>query len=211
MTELIGVFGASGFAREVMPLVRAQLNPGQRAVFVDRADAPPLNGHEVWAEDRFLADPAARHFVVAIAEMPLRQRLWSAARAAGLTPYAVRANSCEIQDETRIGPGAILCAFTSVNSNAVIGEGLHLNIYSYIAHDCVIGDFVTFAPRVSCNGNIAIGDGAYIGTGAVLRQGRPDKPLTIGAGAVIGMGAVVTRDVPPGVTVIGNPARPMER
>ena len=44
----------------------------------------------------------------------------------------------------------------------------------------------------------------YIGSGAIIRQG-----LTIGAGAVVGMGAVVTKGVPPGVTVIGNPAKPL--
>lgn len=56
-----------------------------------------------------------------------------------------------------------------------------------------------------------IGDGAYIGTGAVIKQGTPDRPLRIGAGAVVGMGAVVTRDVAPGMTVVGNPARPLEK
>lgn len=75
----------------------------------------------------------------------------------------------------------------------------------------MIGDCVTFAPRVSCNGNVVIGDGAYIGTGAVIKQGTPDRPLRIGAGAVVGMGAVVTRDVAPGMTVVGNPARPLEK
>lgn len=71
----------------------------------------------------------------------------------------------------------------------------------------MIGDFVTFASRVICNGNVHIHDHAYIGTGAVIRQGTPDKPLIIGKGAVVGMGAVVTKDVPAGVTVVGNPAK----
>ena len=72
----------------------------------------------------------------------------------------------------------------------------------------MIGDYVTFAPSVRCNGNIVIEDHAYIGTGAVIKQGTPEKPLVIGKGAVVGMGAVVTKDVPPGVTVVGNPAKP---
>ena len=58
-----------------------------------------------------------------------------------------------------------------------------------------------------CNGNITIEDHVYVGAGAMIRQGKPGKPLVIGQGAVIGMGAVVTKDVPEGVTVVGNPAR----
>ena len=105
----------------------------------------------------------------------------------------------------------MLCGHTTITSNVRIGRGFHLNLNSYIAHDCVIGDYVTIAPSVACNGNTVIGDGAYIGAWAVMRQGVPDKPLTIGAGAVIGMGAVVTTDVVPGDTVIGNPARLLAR
>jgi acetyltransferase-like isoleucine patch superfamily enzyme len=73
----------------------------------------------------------------------------------------------------------------------------------------VIGDFVTLAPGAKINGNVVVQDHAYIGTGAMIRQGRPGEPLVIGEGAIVGMGAVVTRSVPPGVTVVGNPARPL--
>ena len=74
-----------------------------------------------------------------------------------------------------------------------------------------MGDFVTFAPGVHCNGNVVVEDHAYIGAGAILKPGRPDEPLVIGRGAVVGMGAVVTKSVAPGTTVVGNPARPLQK
>ena len=70
-----------------------------------------------------------------------------------------------------IGEGSLLCPFTCLTSNIKIGKFFHANIYSYVAHDCIIGDYVTFAPGVKCNGNIHIEDHAYIGTGAVIKQG----------------------------------------
>jgi acetyltransferase-like isoleucine patch superfamily enzyme len=51
-------------------------------------------------------------------------------------------------------------------------------------------------------GGVRIGDGAFVGAGAVVVPG-----VTIGADAIVGAGAVVTRDVVPGTTVVGNPAR----
>ena len=116
-----------------------------------------------------------------------------------------------VGDEVKLGSGAILQPFVSLTANIIIGRSFHANIYSYVAHDCIIGDFVTFAPGVMCNGNVHIGDRAYIGTGAVIKQGTPEKPMLIGADAIVGMGAVVTKDVPEGVTVIGNPARILDK
>ncbi|MEL6737032.1 MAG: acetyltransferase, partial [Pseudomonadota bacterium] len=87
----------------------------------------------------------------------------------------------------------------------------HCNIYSYVAHDSIVGDYVTLGPRVSVNGRVSIEDGAYIGSGATILPGNPDKFLVIGAGATVGAGAIVTKSVKPGEVVVGNPARPIAR
>jgi len=210
MERCIAIYGASGFGREVMPLVRAQHDgPGVNMVFVDDGLA---DGGRVLSFDDFLKRPEPRkQFVIAIANSAVRETLAERCLAAGLESLAVRAANVVTLDDVAIGEGSILCPFALVTSTVRIGRFFHGNYHSYVAHDCVIGDFVTFAPGAKCNGNVHIDDHAYIGSGAVLKQGTPDRPRRIGRGAVIGMGAVVTKDVAAGETVVGNPARPLRR
>ena len=91
-----------------------------------------------------------------------------------------------------------------------IGKYFHANRFSQIAHDCKIGNYVTFAPQVNCNGNVHVHDYVYVGTGAIIKNGTKDRPLVIGEGSIIGMGAVITKDVEPYTTMIGNPAKKMK-
>jgi sugar O-acyltransferase (sialic acid O-acetyltransferase NeuD family) len=209
MAKIFGLFGAGGFAREVMPLARAAMAADSTLYFVETTPQKnQINGIQIISEAEFIAMSGEKTYAIGIADSTVREAI-----ATRMQPYATAtsliANNCFMGDENHFGEGIILCPFTTITSNAKIGKHFHANIYSYIAHDCVIGDYVTFAPNVHCNGNIHIHDHAYIGTGAILRQGTPEKPLVIGRGAVIGMGAVVTKSVDAGVTVIGNPARPM--
>lgn len=212
MTELVGLYGASGFGREVLPLLRRQENDSDLVFIDDGAFEAQMNGAPILDWNGFIARPADKRSVcIAIADSRLRKKLADRCGESGIGFVDVHAENVVIMDGVEIGEGAILCPFVTLTSNIHIGKQFQANIYSYVAHDCVIGDFVTFAPGVKCNGNVVVEDHAYIGTGAILRQGKPGKPLVIGEGAVVGMGAVVTKDVPPGVTVIGNPARPLER
>ena len=147
--------------------------------------------------------------MLAIANGKVREQLAVRCEADGVRPWTVSADNVVRMDDVALGEGAALGPFVTITSNIRIGRHFHANLYSYVEHDCVIGDFVTFAPGVKCNGNVVVEDHAYIGTGAVIKQGRPGQPLVVGRGAVIGMGAVVTRHVPAGTTVAGNPARPL--
>lgn len=215
MINFIGVYGASGFGKEVMPLARAQFSnlEKQQFVFIDDSQAGrTLGGYPVFSYAEFLAHSSKeKGVVIAIANSRVREKLAAQLATDKVQQLNLQANNAVIVDEAEIAEGSLFCAFTCVTSNAKIGKGFHANIYSYVAHDCIIGDFVTFAPSVKCNGNVHIEDHAYIGTGAIIKQGTPDKPLVIGKGAIVGMGAVVTKDVPAGVTVVGNPARVLEK
>jgi sugar O-acyltransferase (sialic acid O-acetyltransferase NeuD family) len=198
-----------------MPLARQELAacgfPAERLVFIDDGAAPAgVNGHRVIRFDQFLAEAAStRTVALAIANSRVRADLAAKCSDNNVALWTLKAENVVVMDDVEIGEGALLSPFTTLTSNIRIGRCFHANLYSYVEHDCVIGDYVTFAPGVKCNGNVHIGDHSYIGAGAVIRQGRPGAPLVIGEGAVVGMGAVVTRDVAPGVTVAGNPARPL--
>ena len=213
--KLIGVYGASGFGKEVMPLVRAQFVELDKEsfVFIDDGQAnTDLNGYQVLSYTDFINDfKTDKRVTIAIANSQVREKLVARLNQDNVQHLEIQAANTVILDEVEMGEGSLLCPFTCITSNIKIGKFFHANIYSYVAHDCIIGDYVTFAPGVKCNGNIHIEDHAYIGTGAVIKQGTPDKPLVIGKGAVVGMGAVVTKSVPAGVTVVGNPARILEK
>jgi sugar O-acyltransferase (sialic acid O-acetyltransferase NeuD family) len=212
---ILGIVGAGGFAREIMPLARMVDigKPIDRFYFVveDGDTSASVNGLPCMQESQFLALKEERYFNIGIGDSRLRQRIVTKYTASGCLPVSLQAPDVVAYDDVQVGDGAVLCARSMITSNARIGKYFHANIYSYVAHDCVIGDYVTFAPGVHCNGHVVIDDHAYIGTGVVLKHGSPDKPLRIGAGAVVGMGAVVTKDVPAGATVVGNPARVFDR
>jgi len=107
-------------------------------------------------------------------------------------------------------------------SNISIGEDTFIN-YDCVFLDCnriTLGREVQIAPRVQIYTAthpldaatrrsklefalpVVIGDGAWIGGGALVCPG-----VTIGENTVVGAGSVVTRDLPAGVLAVGNPCR----
>jgi acetyltransferase-like isoleucine patch superfamily enzyme len=118
---------------------------------------------------------------------------------------------CEIGDNTRIGP------FVEIQRGARIGSNCKIQSHTFVCSgveiedEVFVGHGVLFIndkfPRVSGDWELlptVVERGASLGSGAVILGG-----VRIGPGAVVGAGAVVTRDVDPGQTVVGNPARPL--
>lgn len=121
-----------------------------------------------------------------------------------------------ILPNAKIGSDCNICSHCFIENKVVVGDrvtikcGVHLWDGLVIGDDVFIGPNVTFTndkyPR-SLNTNFEcrttrIENGVSIGAGAIILPG-----IAIGQGATIGAGAVVTKDIPPGVTVVGNPAR----
>jgi sugar O-acyltransferase (sialic acid O-acetyltransferase NeuD family) len=204
---ILGIFGSGGFGREVMPIAtKYSTSP----FFVEKElKNDTINGYQTISECDFFNLPNYKTFNVAISNSKIREKIVHQCLSRGLTPISLHSEHAIIYENTQIGQGFILCPFSIISANTKIGIFFHANLYSYVAHDCIIGDYVTFAPGVKCNGNVHIKDHVYVGANAVIRNGTNDNPIIIGEGAIIGMGAVVTKNVPPYTTVVGNPAKPL--
>lgn len=213
----LGLVGAGGHGREMMPIMQAYAAKISKkyskteVFYIEKKDAVPLGGIPVLSEENFLSLGGTKFFNVAIANSKIRQTIAERFEAQGATPVTLMADNFVQLGTNSIGRGGMFSPFSCVTADVSIGDYFQCNIYSSISHDCAIGDYVTFAPGVRCNGNIIIESHAYIGAGAIIKQGTPGNPLVIGRGAIVGMGAVVTKSVAPDSVVIGNPAKLMHR
>lgn len=205
------ILGAGGHGRDVLVALRAHDSDfGSRTFlgFIDdgdpdserlqRLEAPLLGGSG--ALERY---PGAG-FVVGIGEPAVRQALAARALAAGLEPVTVIHRQATIGDDVLLGPGTVICAGARLTTNVRTGIHVHVNINSTVAHDVSLHDYATLNPQAAVSGDVTVETGATIGTGAVIRQG-----LTVGGWAIVGAGAAVIKNVPPGATWAGVPARPL--
>jgi UDP-3-O-[3-hydroxymyristoyl] glucosamine N-acyltransferase len=90
--------------------------------------------------------------------------------------------------------------------DTVIRRGTKISFQVHVAHNCDIGENCILTAAVRIAGSTAIGENCFIGNGSVVRNN-----LTIGKNVTIGAGAVVVKDIPDGLTVVGNPAEKIQK
>ena len=101
-----------------------------------------------------------------------------------------------------IGKGCIICAGTLITTNIKIEDFVILNLGCTVGHDTVIKNYAAFMPSVNISGEVTIGEGVYVGTGAkIINQ------LEIGEYTIVGAGAVVAKTLPARCTAVGVPAK----
>jgi len=105
-----------------------------------------------------------------------------------------------IKDDVSIG--ANTCVDRGVFEDTVIGRGTRVDNLVHIAHNVKIGEGCQVVAGTVIGGSCVIGNYSFLGIGCMIKD-----HVNIGNNVMVGMGAVVIRDVPDGVTVVGNPAR----
>lgn len=144
--------------------------------------------------------------IVAIGDNAIRQRIFEMLGQNGERMATARHPRAVIAPDVQIEPGSMICAGVVVNTGSVVGANAILNTGCTVDHHCRIGSHAHIAPGAHLGGEVVVGNGALVGIGAIVMP-----RCHIGEYSVIGAGACVTQSVPPGLTVVGVPAKPIQR
>ncbi|MFI6024150.1 acetyltransferase [Amycolatopsis magusensis] len=209
MSRPLLLVGAGGLARETLAAVRAGTgwepvgalddNPATHGT---RIDGLPVLGPSTLVHE--MAD-AAVILCVASVRRPYARRDLAARLDLPDERYATVVHpAASLAPGTEVGAGSILLAGVVVTAPQRIGRHVVAMPHVVFTHDDEAGDHSCFAARATLAGGVHIGQCAYVGQGALVRE-----YTKIGEGAVIGMGSVVLTDVPAGQTWAGVPAKPL--
>jgi sugar O-acyltransferase (sialic acid O-acetyltransferase NeuD family) len=210
--QSVFVYGAGGHAKVVMDVLERD---GRHSVtFLVDDDVgrwgSTVGGHQVrGGRDALLRERDATGIaagVVAIGHNAARDDVASALVAGGFSLVVAVHPSAQIAASARLGQGTVVMANAVVNPGVSIGSNVIVNTGANVDHDCVVGDAVHIAPGATICGGVRVGARSRVYAGATVIN-----DITIGVDATIGAGAVVIRDVPDGATVVGVPARRIER
>ncbi|MCF8052740.1 MAG: acetyltransferase [Desulfobacterales bacterium] len=210
----VGVFGASGFAREVIDICLAL--GIKKIVFIDK-DSENLNyyGWPLCSEDQIEPLIVEKYcFVLGIGDNHLRKKIFNIFRK---LPYINLVHPTatlgyDMKERLSKKKGNIITSGVRFTNNIDIGNFGIYNLNCTIGHDCILEDFINVAPGANISGNVHIHECAYIGTNASVIQGQSQRQkLIVGENSVIGAGSVVTKNISSNVVAFGIPAKMREK
>ncbi len=206
------IVGAKGFAKELLQII-FETNPEIIPVFFDNVskDLPALRYNKFSiinsveeAANYFKTNPK---FSLGVGGTTVRKNLCELMLKNGGCLQTVISSFARIGNfGNDIGLGCTIMTGAVLTNDIIIGTGCLINLNVTIGHDCEIGSFCDIAPGVSISGNVKIGDLCSLGTGAILLP-----RVTLGNNVTVGAGAVVNKDVPDDTTVVGIPAKPLNK
>lgn len=203
------VIGAGGHAKEVCSYIEG-LNISLVGLIDDNKPPGPYAGSSILGDfktlGKLLEDGASPiGYLTAVGDNNSRQFLVDRAASLGaglLAPWTLIHARAHVGTGVTVGVGTCLAPGSIVTTDASIGRHCILNVNVSVSHDAIVGDFCNLNPGAVICGDVSLGQGCYVGAGAIVKE-----KVSVGEGTVIGAGAVVVRDIPPGVTAVGVPAR----
>jgi sugar O-acyltransferase (sialic acid O-acetyltransferase NeuD family) len=209
----IAIFGVGGFGREVLALIKDinKIGPTWNIVgFFDDGYEKGImvNGYTILGKTEDLNKwETPISLAVSIGSPVIKKKILDHISNPYVDYPTLIHPSVWIGDKefVEIGKGCIICAGVMITTNIKIKDFVILNLQCTVGHDTVINNLAAFMPSVNISGEVNIGEGVYVGTGAkIINQ------LEIGDYTIVGAGAVVAKTLPAHCTAVGVPAKPIK-
>ena len=205
------IVGAGGFGREMYGAALEAVGFGTefdiKGFLDDKADAlkgftgyPPVIG----TPSSYAVEPDDV-FITALGSIASRRKCVELLESKGAKFIAIVHRTATIGPNVTIGEGSFIAPHVSLTADISIGRHVSVFHSSSVGHDSQLLDFSHVYAQCSVGGSVVVGEGVSIYPGSVVAPRR-----RIGANAVVGAGSTVFVDVDPGVTVLGNPASPLD-
>ena len=209
--EKIAIVSSGGFAREVLTLIDAINKTEHRFEFlgfIDEDKSQTIHGYPIIGSDEEInktQEPIS--IVIAVGEPRLKEKISYKydnpliSFPTLIHPTAIIADPSNVI----IGQGCIICAGVIITTDIIIKDFVTLNLQCTVGHDTVVEEYSAFMPTVNISGEVNVGKGVYVGTGAkIINQ------VDIGEHTIVGAGAVVAKSLPANCTAVGVPAKPIK-
>jgi sugar O-acyltransferase (sialic acid O-acetyltransferase NeuD family) len=205
----IYIFGAGGFAREVVYLIRDTKEYCVKA-FVDIQDANPIevDGQiiDVISEKKFrnICITSPTNAAIAIANNTIAKQIISRFKNICTFPNIIHPTTI-FYGRMEIGIGNIITLGSFFSEHSCIGSFNRFNIQCGIGHDTIIGSFNQFNSGCKISGAVTIGDENFFGVNSVVLQN-----VKIGNNNTIGAASLIIHTIKDGNSYIGVPAHKFE-
>ena len=142
--------------------------------------------------------------ITAIGNNTVRAEKFNLLKNTGFQMISIVHPQALIDTKVSYGDNVIIEMGTAIHTHSKIGNNVFLGGEALIGHHNTIGDHVLVGGNVSFGGSVVVEDYVSLGVGASIKPG-----IRLGKGSVIGVGAAVIKNVEPGTTVVGVPAKPI--
>lgn len=207
MKRPVLIIGAGGFAAEVFWVAReakewecvgfADDNPAKRG---STFEGVPILGTVDETLDLLSKEPIWFHCT--IGKNHIRKSMFEKAAARNFKPATFVHPSVLVASGVPLGPGTYIAPGAIICPRACIARGVIVNMHVSVGHDSRLDDFSQAAPGCRITGQCSVGELAFLGANASLMPGT-----NVGAKSTVGANSFVIKDVEPGTSVMGSPAR----
>ena len=210
--SLYGIYGSGGSGISLSFFIRNNpnyINKFNNIYFID--DDPNqikkkfVNDFPIISYDEFKSISSLnKKILISVNNVNVKKNIYQKIIQDKLSFWSYVDNTSIIDNSGLNTKSSYFAPFTIINNYTKIGYCFSCNIYSYVEHESQIGNFVTFAPGVKCNGNVIIEDNVFIGSGVIINNGNNKEKIIIGKNSFISAGTIINKNIPQNSRIIGS-------